>query len=124
MTFPIPADASTAVMLVGANTFSFVLVMVLTPLLAGPDYRSCSTTFTPAAWVTIACMLVGAVFTMFVKEEYVRSQAEQRRRRFSSSAARVGEYWEASAPDVGAHAPLLVQPANEAGAGTSYGAAV
>jgi len=122
-TFPIPADASTAVMLVGANTFSFILVLVLTPLLASPSYKACTTPITPAACVTITCMAAGLMFTLLVRPQYVRSKAEMKRRQGSSGiGAMLGEDWGGDSPNAatGQQAPLLGKGDDAAG---GYGAA-
>ena len=74
MTFPVPADASTSVLFMMANSFSAFLVLVITPLLSLE--HKCSTVFTPTAALILIIMAAGLASTLSVQRDYRRSSAE------------------------------------------------
>ena len=74
MTFPVPADVSTSVLFMMANSFSAFLVLVITPLLSLES--KCSTVFTPTAALILIIMAAGLVATLSVYRDYRRSSAE------------------------------------------------
>ena len=76
MTFPVPADASTSVLFMMANSFSAFLVLGLTPLLAEPVSSQCLSIFTPASATVLTLMACGLVLTLLVQRDYRRSSCE------------------------------------------------
>jgi MFS family permease len=76
MTFPIPADTSTAVLLITANLIGTALTFILGPLLALPVSANCSSVFTPAAAVILAFMVAGALMVLPVKSVFKRRDAD------------------------------------------------
>ena len=76
MTYPLPANGSTSVLNILSNLVGFVQTVVITPLLADPTSASCGTPVTPAAGFTLACAGVGVLFTVLVRKEYRRQNAE------------------------------------------------
>ena len=76
MTFPVPADVSTSVLFTLANIFSGFLVLALTPLLAEPASKTCTSVFTPASGTVLTFMACGVLLTLLVKRDYRRSSCE------------------------------------------------
>jgi hypothetical protein len=76
ITFPLPADVSTAALFVVANLFGLVFTIIMTPLLHLPASAQCAMRATPAALATMALMSVGLALTLSVKKQYARSAAE------------------------------------------------
>ena len=79
MTFPVPAQASSAILIVLSNLVGFVETVVVTFLLqrgvaAGRD--QCDGLLTPAAGFILSVSLIGATMTHFVREDYRRQAAE------------------------------------------------
>jgi hypothetical protein len=76
MTFPMGAEVSTSFLFMAANIFAYLLVLLLTPLLALPRSATCSTVLTPAAGTVLALMVAGLACTLAVRQEYRRGAAE------------------------------------------------
>jgi hypothetical protein len=73
MTYPVPADVSSAILQTGANVIATVQTFALAPLLNLGPTTDCSSVVTPAAGFILAFMALGFVITLFVKPELRRS---------------------------------------------------
>ena len=61
LTYPIPADTSSAVLQTGANSLALFITFSLNPLLNYDASASCSSVITPAAGLLFILMVVGCV---------------------------------------------------------------
>lgn len=75
-TFPVSADASSAVLLTGANVVGMCLIFALGPMLELPASASCSSVITPAAGLVLAFMVAGVVLALPLKHMMRRKAAE------------------------------------------------
>jgi hypothetical protein len=76
VTYPIPADTSSSVLLVAANLVGMVLTFVLGSTLNLPVSANCTSVLTPTAAVVLAFMVVGALATLPLRHVLVRQHAE------------------------------------------------
>lgn len=75
-TFPVSADASSAVLLTGANVVGMCLIFALGPMLQLPASAACSSIITPAAGLVFAFMLVGVILALPLRHVWKRKAAE------------------------------------------------
>ena len=75
MTYPVPADVSSAMLQTGANLVATVQTFVVSPLLNLPASANCSSVVSPAALFIGAWMLIGALITLPIKAVYARTDA-------------------------------------------------
>ena len=73
LSYPVPADSSTGLLLVLANLIGTGLIFACTALLNLQVSAECSSVFNPFAYFMAAAMVVGAAVTLFVKKDYRRS---------------------------------------------------
>jgi len=76
MTFPLPAQASNAILNIVSNLVGFLQTVGITPLLAHGPSATCSSVATPAAAFTLACTAVGLATVQLIRRDYRRMAAE------------------------------------------------
>lgn len=76
LSYPVPADVSTGILMTLANLVGAGLILACTSLLQAKDSVNCTTVLTPVAYFIGITMVMGAIVTMFVKKDYRRMRAE------------------------------------------------
>jgi len=76
MTYPVPAQASSAILIVLSNLLGFIETVVVTKLLQRGASPTCADAWTPAAAFTLGCVAVGSAMTTLVNKDYRRQAAE------------------------------------------------
>jgi hypothetical protein len=74
MTYPVPADVSSAVLQTGANVIATVQTFAITPLLGMGGAADCSSVVNPASALVLAFMAVGCLATLPVRKVLGRSE--------------------------------------------------
>lgn len=78
ITYPVPADVSSAVLQTGANVFATVQTYIVTALLNVGGSVDCSSVITPTAGVILGCMIFAFFITLLIKPVYKRTEAQQK----------------------------------------------
>jgi hypothetical protein len=77
VTFPIPADNSSALLMFGANTLALILTFALVPAYQLPPSAECTTPYTVAALIVLIFMLVGTIVGLPIKADYRRLREDE-----------------------------------------------
>jgi MFS family permease len=89
VTFPVSADTSSSILLIGANLVGMALIFALGPLLQLPVSINCSSVATPAAAVILSFLVVGLLFTLPIRAQLSRQAADASRKSAAASAAAI-----------------------------------
>lgn len=76
MTYPVPADVSSAVLQTCANIVATIQTFAITPLLDLKGSSDCSTIYTPTAAFVLSFMVLGFLVTLPVRKLLKRQEAE------------------------------------------------
>lgn len=75
-TYPVSADASSSVLLIGANLVGTGLTYALGDMLNLPVSANCTSVYSPSALLVVICMGVGTIMILFMTVENRRQAAE------------------------------------------------